>query len=97
MQGEYVAMHDRLMAIGGRKSRAQIMEIAEDLGLDVEQLEEDMDSDKATQVLAENSALAEKLGVNGTPNFAIGNRFIKGGLPFDMMAQIIEQEKAELD
>lgn len=50
-----------------------IQQIAEELGLDYQQLDADMNSDNATQVLRENVSLMLKMNIERTPTFVMNN------------------------
>tara|TARA_Y100000815_G_C13347544_1_gene502718 strand:+ start:5519 stop:6295 length:777 start_codon:yes stop_codon:yes gene_type:complete len=71
-QGKYTAFHDALMNTKGSLSKAQIISLAKDNGLDVKALEKAMDSDAITQEIKQNQKLAKKLKLMGTPAFIIG-------------------------
>ena len=57
------------MEFSGKLDRDRIMEIAGSVGLDVAQLQKDMEDPKIKQLIERNMALASALGVRGTPAF----------------------------
>ena len=88
-QGKHAAFHDALMAYGGKIDRDKIMEIATSVGLDMAQLQKDMDDPKLKQIIERNMTLASALGVRGTPAFVVGNQFVPGAVDADALKQLI--------
>ena len=72
----------------GKADKAKALKIAQELGLDVPQLEKDMESPDLQKALDEAKELAEKLGLQGTPLFLIGDRMIPGA-PDDLYDQLV--------
>lgn len=70
-QGQYLDAHLALMAHEGEYDEASIKRIAEDLGLDVPRMLEDMQSAEVSALIDANHALARELGVSGTPAFLV--------------------------
>ena len=70
-QGRYLDVHLALMAHEGEYNEESIKRIAVDLGLDAERMLEDMQSAEVTALIDANHALAQKLGVTGTPAFLV--------------------------
>ncbi|MEM1149714.1 MAG: DsbA family protein [Pseudomonadota bacterium] len=77
-QGKYFEMHVALMEHRGNYTDPEINALAADVGVDVEQMRADMASDEIQKQLADVSALARTLGVNGTPAFFVGETAIAG-------------------
>ena len=77
-QGKYWELHRALLKARGQANKASALKLAEELGLDMEQLKTDMDSDEIKDEIAQSEALAQKMGVNGTPHFLVGDRSIPG-------------------
>ena len=77
-QGKYWELHRALLKARGQANEASALKVAEELGLDMEQLKADMDSDEVKDEIAQSEALAQKMGVNGTPHFLVGDRSIPG-------------------
>ena len=68
VQGKYREYHLALMAARGLNSD-KIFAIAEDIGLDVERLKRDMESDTVRARLQQQVQLAQQAGVQATPGF----------------------------
>ena len=79
-QGKYWEFHVALMQSRGSLDEAKVISIAEKVGLDVDKLRADMNADRVTAEIDETYALANKLGVNGTPAFIIDDKLIPGAM-----------------
>ena len=55
-----------------------------------------MDDPKIDQALERNQRLATALGINGTPAYLIGERFIPGAIDSASLAKVISEERAKL-
>lgn len=86
-QGKYWEMHQALIDSKGRVTEAFALETAGKLGLDVEKLKADKDSDAVKGELARVEALARKMNISGTPHFLVGSEAI-GGAPEDLLDQL---------
>jgi protein-disulfide isomerase len=88
-QHKHLAFHDALMEFNGKLDREKIMQIAGSVGLDVTQLQKDMEDPKLKEIIDRNMALASALGVRGTPAFVIGDQFVPGAVDADTLKQLI--------
>lgn len=79
-QGKYLEFHTALMDAPGRLDDAALTKIAEDLGLDVEKLKVDLDSDAVNNRIEKSKSVARDVGVTGTPAFVIDGKFYPGYL-----------------
>jgi protein-disulfide isomerase len=86
-QGKYFEMHQKLFSEPGKADKAKALSIAKKLGLDVAQLEKDMQDPSVQQSLDEAKDLAQKLNLQGTPLYFIGDRII-AGVPEDLYDQL---------
>ncbi len=89
-QGKYFEMHQKLFSEPGKANKDKVLRIANELGLDVPQLEKDMESDEVKQSLDEARDLAQKLGLQGTPLYLVGDQTIPGA-PDDLYDQLVEK------
>jgi protein-disulfide isomerase len=75
-QGQYLAAHDALMRIPGRRiGEAQMLQaVAAVQGLDMKRLQADLDAhgQEIIALLKRNSAQADQLGLRGTPTYLVG-------------------------
>jgi protein-disulfide isomerase len=88
-QGRYQQFHEAMMALNGQAVEASIMKIAGDVGLDLEILKTDMQSDPVNDHIAASLRLAEALGITGTPTFVLGNEIIPGVIERDILLEKI--------
>jgi protein-disulfide isomerase len=77
---KYLEFHRKLLTTRGSANKAVALAAAKDVGLDVARLERDMASDEVRASLEEAFKLAEKLGLNGTPSYVIGNDVVVGAV-----------------
>ena len=77
-QGKYQQFHEAMMALNAQAVEASVMKIAGDVGLDLEVLKTDMQSDLVNEHIAASLRLAEALGITGTPTFVLGDEIIPG-------------------
>jgi protein-disulfide isomerase len=89
VQNKHPAMHNALMEFTGKLDRDKIMEIAGSVGLDVAQLQKDMEDPKLKALIERNMELAQALGVRGTPAFVIGKQFVPGAVDASTLKQMI--------
>src|SRR5262245_48563826 len=89
-QGKYFEMHQKLFGEPGKADKNKVLRIANEMGLDVSLLENDMESPDVQASLDEARELAQKMGITGTPVFLIGDR-IMGGVPENLYDQLVEK------
>jgi protein-disulfide isomerase len=78
-QGKYEAFHNAMYA-AGRPGPETIAQAARQAGVDLATARAAIDSGKYESELADNHALAEELGFNGTPAWVIGNEAFSGAV-----------------
>ena len=93
--GAYKAAHDFLIAYNGPVSNRLIKDFAKEANLDQNALIETMDSDSVDGAISANYALADSLGVNGTPAFIIGGSIVRGWIKLDDMRQFVEVARGD--
>jgi protein-disulfide isomerase len=62
--------------------------------LDTAQLDKDMKSPEVDAIIRKNFALAEKLKLNGTPSFVIGDTLLRGGRDLESLRAIVAEARA---
>jgi protein-disulfide isomerase len=87
MQGKYWEMHRALLEAKGQANEAVALKIAEKLGLDMAKLKKDLDAPEIKAEIERVRELANKMGINGTPHFLVGDRGIPGA-PEDLYEQL---------
>jgi len=84
---EYLAFHRELFSRPGVANGAKALEVAKDLGLDVEKLKTAAGEADVTDNITEVHQLANLLGISGTPSYVIGTEVVPGALGFDALQQ----------
>ncbi|MGD8176672.1 DsbA family protein [Marinimicrobium sp. C6131] len=92
-QGKYVEFHKGLMEFPGQASQVAIEEAAGSLGLDMERLLAAMEDPAIARQVERNRALANTLGIIGTPAFVIGTEVRSGLLELSALESLIEHER----
>lgn len=92
-QGKYAVFHKALMEFRGQLDRARILELAASVGIDVPQLEKDMEEATIKQSIERNMVLAKALGVRGTPAFVIGKQLVPGAVDADTLKKLVAQAR----
>ncbi len=91
-QGRYAQLHWALLEAKDL-SEAAIVELARRRGLDVERLARDMRSPEIERTIERVRALAEALGINGTPAFVVGDSLIPGAAPVARLVELIAEAR----
>lgn len=91
-QGKFWEMHDALFANQSALQVEQLKEQATKLGLNAEQFNTCLDSNKHAATVQTDLKEGQAAGVNGTPAMFINGRFISGAVPFEQVAQVIDDE-----
>lgn len=93
-QNRYAALQHALMTAPGQPDREQILALAAAQGLDVARLQRDMDDPAIEARLHADIALAQALGINGTPSFVLGGKIIPGAIGLDELRQAVSDARA---
>lgn len=92
-QNKYFEMHVALMTVQGGLTNSKVMETAKSLGLDIEKLKTDMEAEDVKKALQTNYALAQSLGITGTPAFIIGDEVVPGAIGLDQLKALIAEAR----
>ena len=79
-QGGYARLQDLIMHGSARITEDTLRAEARSAGLDWDRLQRDMQDPEITARLRANLALAQKLGIDGTPAFVIGGQMLPGAV-----------------
>jgi protein-disulfide isomerase len=93
-QGKYEAFHFALME-GGALTDDEILAIAASVGLDTDELQDAMQDPAIGVALRDNLALAEKIGITGTPAFIVGNTLVPGAVSIEELRAKIAAARAK--
>ncbi|MEN4168138.1 DsbA family protein [Serratia marcescens] len=87
---QFWALHQRLMAKKGFHDKASIAAAQEKTGVKVV-----APSEQSMTTLRSNMALAEQLGVQGTPATLIGDRMLPGAVSYEELETMVKQQLAK--
>ena len=93
-QGKYDEFHWAMMSLNERAEEASVMRVAEQVGLDIEQLRRDMNGPEIDEHIESSMRLSRELGFNGTPSFVIGENLAPGLIDADQMINLVNQARA---
>lgn len=79
-QGRHQAFHEALLTAKGDLTKEQILQIANDVGLDTKKLVAEMDNQERLAIIERNRALASDLDITGTPAFVMGDEVVPGAI-----------------
>ncbi|MBN1944928.1 MAG: thioredoxin domain-containing protein [Bradymonadales bacterium] len=90
-QGKFWEYHDILFQNQRNMTRPDLERYAEQLGLDMAQFREALDSDRFNARIESNKQEGQRLGVSGTPTFFINGERLVGAVPFAQFQAIIDR------
>jgi len=94
-QGKFWEMHEKIFKNPRDLSREKFEEFARELGLDLIQFKEDIDSPAVVKQVMNDLREATILGVTSTPTVFVNGVMMKGAQPFCPFMEIIEKELAK--
>lgn len=89
-QGGFWEFHDALYANQPKLSRETILEVARDLGLDVDRLTAEIESGAHRDRIARDLASAEASGATGTPTFFVNGKRFFGAYDAGSLVEALE-------
>lgn len=90
----YKDTHDALMALESDITPDALSRLAEALALNPTPILDRMDAPEVSAEIDANRALAESLGITGTPTFVMGDQLVRGYLPLPEMRAVLDAERA---
>ena len=93
IKDKYLPFHNALMQAKGGMNEERVLEIAESVGLDKAAVKRHMDDPRIDTELRHNMALAETLGIRGTPAFVINNTLVPGAVDRDSLENLIKDAR----
>jgi sulfite exporter TauE/SafE/protein-disulfide isomerase/copper chaperone CopZ len=87
---KYLEFHEKLLGSEGRADRARALAVAEEVGLDMTQIERDMTSPEVETTFEESYQLADAIGITGTPSYVIGSEVVVGAVGLDALREKID-------
>ncbi|MBA3047662.1 DsbA family protein [Patescibacteria group bacterium] len=89
-QGLFWLMHDKLFQNQGA-AKDQLIELAKQIGADTVKFSQCLDSDKYAAQIQKDYDAGEELGVTGTPTWFINGYRVKGDIPYEVFAGVVEE------
>ena len=90
LQGKYFEYHTELLNKPGRVTYQMAIDIAAEIGLDIEKLEQDFKSKEVNDMIANNKVLGYSLAVSGTPSYFIRDVNIRGAVGLETLQEVID-------
>ena len=91
----YKTVHDAMMIMRGDLNNAALSRISDQNGFDHSAIVAEMDAEYITEIIASNRALGQRLEIQGTPSFIMGDNFVRGFVELDQMRAIVEAVRQE--
>ena len=92
---KYLEFHRTLLSSRGQVDGERALQVAADLGLDVEKLKAGAALPEVNRMLGDAQQLAARLGVNGTPGYVVGEEVIPGAIGFQGLAEKVAAVRAK--
>jgi len=92
---KYKVVHDILLALAAEPTEIYLRRIAKELELNPKELFEAMQSDLVAQEIDQTGELAQKLQISGTPTFILGDQFLRGFVPLEILSKAIQSERTK--
>jgi protein-disulfide isomerase len=93
----YLDFHQELFARPGQADAAKALEVARDLGLDVEAVTAASKVPGISANLLEVHELAGLLGISGTPSYVIGTELVPGAIGYDTLQAKVAAARQAVD
>ncbi len=86
---KYFPFHTALMEARGTLGEAQVLAIAKKIGLDPDKVKKAMAKPEIQATIERNLALAQKLNIQGTPAFIVGDTLMPGAVDVDQLRELV--------
>lgn len=90
-QGRFWAYHDKLYLNAPALGFQDLITYSEEIGLDGRQFEKCLVDERYRDKVEEDRALAERLGLRGTPTFFFNGQRVEGAIPEDVFESLIQK------
>ncbi|MFN3361605.1 MAG: DsbA family protein [Pseudanabaenaceae cyanobacterium] len=90
-QNKFWEFHDQLFTQQQKLGEELYVQLAENLGLDVERFNQDRQSQAAEDAVVADFNLGRELGIQGTPAFFMNDRFIAGAVSLQELEQLLAE------
>ena len=93
MQGRYLQFHHKLMGLRQRVTKTLLYQVANDVGLNLERLKNDMQNPEHDRIIKKNLELASAMGIRGTPSIIVGEQFAPGAVSFEQIIAMVDKAR----
>ena len=90
-QNLYFEFHTRIMEYRGRLNNDVFIKVANDIGLNIKKLKNDLDDKKIRMDIEKNRLIAKGFNINGTPTLIIGDKIIPGAINEQRLNELIKE------
>lgn len=90
-QGKFFEYHDKLFENQAKLGEELYVQLAKDLGIDIEKFNKDRASENAEKQIQADMKQAQDLGINGTPGFIVNGVKVYGAYPLDYFEKIFSR------
>lgn len=91
---DYWSFHEALFSARGKVDKAAALAAAQELGLSPVSLEIQMGDERVAKSIQSSYAIAQALGISGTPTYIIGNEIIPGAIGVEGLRERIANMRA---
>jgi protein-disulfide isomerase len=91
-QGKFWEMKEVLFNNQKQLKEENLIQYAQELGLDLEQFKSDLSTHKYKAQVEKETEEAVKLGATGTPAFFVNGRYLSGAKPLESFVAVIDEE-----
>jgi len=92
-QGKFWEFHDRLLGHQGGLGRSAFVAWGGELGLDEAKFLATLDDPATAKIVEDDTRLANRVGVSGTPGFFVNGRYVNGYTP-GVLSGVVDEELA---
>ena len=89
-QGRFWEFLDAAFALEGERSRAVTIEVARQLGLDLDRFSACLDDEATSRTLSDDIALAHRAGIRATPTLLVNGLTFEGALPRSQLGAVLD-------
>ncbi len=86
----YLDFHASLLSHRGQINRTIALQVAEAVGFDRGEVEAQVEKGKANATIEEVYALANNLGLTGTPSYVVGNEVVMGAVGYETLREKVQ-------
>lgn len=91
----YIKAHDALMALRAPATPEALEGVAKEIGVDAAAVKAAMGSEDVTKVIAANHDLGQRMRIQGTPTFIVGDELLRGVPPQGLAAVVDAVRKGD--